>query len=220
MSILFAGAIDVECKATSPKSAVLEIAITLFSVFDLKMVDSLDILINPEDPFQVERDVAEQTLAWWRGEGNPDYAPSQAAIDHVWYTKTCRSLPEAMSMLEGFLGKYRENLNNIRFGMRGPDFDYPIIKDALEHVGIERSNLRFSKLDSNRTVDAFNELLGIPEVNPVILDTLSPFGRHVPHTAICDAIEEGYQLARFYNLAGRLRVHPELSKLVDEYRYE
>lgn len=220
MTVLFAGAIDVECKATTSKSAVLEIALTIFNVFDLRMVDSIDILIDPNDPTQANRLVMEDTLAWWRREGNPDFAPSQEAIDHVWNTKTCRTLPEAMQMFENFLSKYQKNLNNIRFGMKGPDFDFPIIKDALEHVGITRTNLRFSRLDSVRTMDVVNSELGIPPVDPKILDALSPLGKHVPHTAICDAIEEGYQLARFYNLIGRLRVHPELSKLIDEYKYD
>ena len=189
--------IDIETKNVTANSYILAIGAVLFDNYTLKTQACLNLEFDPNDPEQANRTEANFTLDWWHTRGEEPKFPSQAAYDRTW-SGTLKFLA-GMELFDKFMRQLPRD-GDIVLPMRGPDFDYVILKDALRDAGIYRTPMYARALDSHRTIERVLEALEIPPVSEAEHKNMVWKGEPIPHVAIYDAAIEGYETARMYHL--------------------
>ena len=218
--IKYAGAVDIEAKSLKHNAFILSIGWSVFNVKTLERVISHEVVIDPNCILQVKagRHVDESTIAWWHGQVDYRGAPGTIAREHTWGGElpsdeaikafaefTFLKLPDP-----DFVANEDEPWRTPKYyapkiAMNGPDYDWPVLKTLMEELGIEYNRFFFNKLDSSRTVRDTRNELGLPAIDKNILAKYSPFGEIIEHTAICDSLIEGYELAAHYNLMQKIK---------------
>jgi hypothetical protein len=184
---------DIETKDTEASAYLLSVGAVMFDNYTLKPVSVLNVTFDPEDPEQASRTSSPQTLDWWagRGEGHP----TQLAHDMTWHGRT--TFNEGMKQVDS----YFRSLPYGKFAMpmKGPDFDYVILRHALRQLGMYRTPLHARPLDSSRTVERVNHGLEIPPISDIEIQRFWNYPERIPHVAVYDAGYEGYETARMYH---------------------
>lgn len=184
---------DIETKDTVASAYILSIASVMFDNYTLKPVSILNVTFNPNDPEQGNRTSSDRTLDWWAG--NDASSPCKLAHELTWNG----TLGFRAGMEE--VDKYFRSLPYGKFTMpmKGPDFDYVIIKHALRELGMYRTPLHATPLDSVRTVERLSQGLELPPISDLELKRFWKSDTKLPHTAVYDAAIEGYETARLYH---------------------
>lgn len=189
---------DIETKDVAETAYILSIGVVIFNNYTLSVVGSLRVDFDPDDPEQSERTVSENTMEWWgnaHGDGCNRY-PSLIAHSIAFGGKT--KFNDGMSQYAKFLAQLPKDGKHVT-PMRGPDFDYPILKHALRQTGNYKAPLYASPLDSHRTVERILEALDVPKINDSEVKRYWK-GPPMPHVAIYDGALEGYETARMYHI--------------------
>lgn len=188
--------LDVETKDTAETSYLLAIGCVLFDNYSLKFVSSFRVGFDANDPEQEDRTESESTIEWWeshQGNGGKAY-PSDIAYDLAWGGTTKFS-----SGMDAFV-KYMKALPRDGYTvmpMKGPDFDYPILRNALKYGGFDY-RIHATPLDSSRTIERIYAALELPPIREEELRVFWKGPVQLPHVAVFDAGFEGYEAARMY----------------------
>lgn len=189
--------IDIETKNVTADSYILAIGAVLKNNYTLKTIACLNLEFDANDPEQANRTESDFTIRWWNTRGEEPKFPSQAAYDRTW-TGTITFL-QGMELFDKFMRQLPRD-GDIVLPMRGPDFDYVILKDALRDAGISRTPMYARALDSHRTIERVLEALEIPPISQAEHEQMVWKKEPLPHVAIYDAAIEGYETARMYHL--------------------
>lgn len=202
---LHVNGIDIETKSTAVNAWVLSIGMVKYRVRDLQIVDTLNLNIDPNCTIQQQlaRDVSDNTMRWWFPENSDKWSPSKIAQEWTWGGKM--STETAVSVMGNYLRNCRKDKTTVHT-MRGPDFDYVVLKTLYEQMN-EYFDVKFSMLDSHRTVERGLRALGIPPFNENELKHISPTDNYIEHVAVCDASKEAYETAKYYHLLWWIRHH-------------
>lgn len=188
--------LDVETKDTAETSYLLAIGAVLYDNYALKFITSFRIAFDPNDPEQEDRTESESTITWWQshmGEGD-DRTPSDIAYDLAWGGTTKFSV--GMEAFVKFMRQLPKD-GEIAIPMKGPDFDYPILRNALLYAGNDY-RIHARPLDSSRTVERVCHSLELPVIKDEELRIFWKGPKRMPHVAVWDAGYEGYEAARMY----------------------
>lgn len=196
---------DVETKSTQPNAYMLSFACIVFDVRTLTQLANIYRTIDPNDENMVEPyfHTDEGTLKWWRGDVDPQYAPDPAAYKEAFSGTT--KLPDALRDIIEFLEPIRKKHKHV-ISTRGPEFDIPIIRNALrqcdQYEGIFR---RFANNDSDRTAERVLTALGM-EIE-YVNEKHHWCNQHewVEHMPAFDAARTAYRTARMYHLLYLIR---------------
>ncbi len=195
--------IDIETKNVTADSYILAIGGVLYDNYTLKCISVLNITFDPFDEQQQNRTESDFTIKWWMTRGEEPKFPSQEAYDRTWSGTT--KFYQGMELFDKFMRQMPRD-GAIVLPMRGPDFDYVILKDALRDADIQRTPMYARALDSHRTIERVIESLDIPTVNETEHKRLWRGPRPLHHVAVYDAAYEGYETARMYHLLHCIRV--------------
>ncbi len=198
---------DVETKSTKPNAYMVSMACVAFDIKTLTQIANIYRTIDPNDenmkpPFF---DTEESTMKWWRGEGNPDYAPDPAAFKEA-FSGTAK-LPDAMKEIVDFLEPIRKKHKHV-ITTRGPEFDIPIIRNALRQCDLyEGIFRRYAINDSDRTAERVLVALDM-DINVDSEERLwCATNQYVSHMPAFDAGMSAYRTARMYHLLYLIRHH-------------
>lgn len=192
-------AFDCETKALRPNAYILSMGGSTFDVATLTMLGCTYVAVDPNDP-EADKifETDSGTVAWWNGEGNPDYAPTPEAKKAAWEgtTKIDVALKIVVEYFEGF-----KKFDSVLVS-RGPEFDMPIVCNALvacnQFQGIFR---KFSACESDRTVERLMLAFGIDMDEAVEGHNWLKKGEWVEHHPSFDSARSAYRTARAYHLA-------------------
>lgn len=184
---------DIETKDTEATAYILSIGSVMFDNYTLKPVSTLNITFDPDDPEQAQRTASPRTLDWWAG--SDATSPTREVHDITWSGKT----PFSVGMQQ--VDEYFRSLPYGKFTMpmKGPDFDYVILKHALRQLGMYRTPLHARPLDSSRTIERVYQSLELPPISEAEISRFWSHSKQLPHVAIYDAGYEGYEGARMYH---------------------
>ena len=213
----YGAALDLETRCFRPTAYVLAIGLAVFDVQSMQRIDSIECLIGPNDSTQSNRTIDESTDYWWAMSGSDPKYPSLQARDHNWQVPNPVTLKDAMDQIHAFLSKYDRQKWDMPIAMRGPDFDYVIMKNIVEQLGYDRYPLLMRMMDSSRTIDRFYGALDLPQATGFTLAGICPEGQYHKHIALHDAIEEGFHAARYYNFVSKLGRIPAVQELIGTY---
>lgn len=213
----YAAALDLETRCFKPSAYVLAIGVAVFDVQTMQRVDCIECVIGPNDATQSERSIHADTDYWWAMSGSDPKYPSLEARNHNWQVANPVSLREAMDQVQAFLAQFDRQKWDMPVAMRGPDFDYVIMKNVIEQLGLERYPLLMRMMDSSRTIDRFYAALDLPQATGFTLAGICPGGQYHKHIALHDAIEEGFHAARYYNFVGKMAQIPAVRELIGTY---
>ena len=190
--------VDVETKAIRPDAYIISVGAAAFDVATLKRISNYYSNIDPnnEDHNKMFHTDAE-TLAYWNGEGKPEYAPSEAARIEA-FSGTAN-----MKNVLWDLTKYLDSLGDIKMTitMRGPEFDGPILLNAMAGLNVKQGKMRrFSSYDSDRTAERLAEAFGFTLNPEAEAKNWLQHDQDIEHHAGSDAAREGYTTARIYHL--------------------
>jgi len=188
---------DVETKDVKESSYLLSIGEVLFDNWTLKVIGVFHVTFNPNDPEQAHRTVSDRTMDWWMNRSDPSVFPTQAAYDFTW--SGTMGFKQGMDLYAKNLFQMPKDGAVVR-AMRGPDFDFPILKSCLRDTQNYRAPLYASPLDSHRTVERVLESLDIPPLTENEITSFWRGGQPIPHVAVYDAGLEGYETARMYHI--------------------
>lgn len=191
---------DAETKSLRPDAYLLTTGLVAFDVPTLKMVGSSYMRIDPNDPkAKAVFHEDPQTVGWWEGKGEPEYAPSREAYTEAWGGTT--PMPEALWAMRKWLDEITGK-HNFVITMRGPDFDSPIFMNAFAQCDVPPGKFRkFSALDSDRTAERLALAFGF-EPDLTVEQVYWTRGKPAfEHHALWDAAKEAYTTARIYHLA-------------------
>lgn len=186
--------LDVETKDVIAPAYLLAIGGVLIDNYTLKAHSTLNVTLNPNDPEQAHRTTADFTIKWWETRGDMRY-PSQEAYDQTWGGTL--SFSEGMGLFDKFMRTLPKD-GEMVIPMRGPDFDYPILKDACRNLGL-RTPLYGRPLDSHRTVERVCMALEMPPISESEWAVVYKGRPFTPHIAVDDAAHEAYETARMYH---------------------
>lgn len=191
---------DVETKAIRSDAYILAMGLVGFDVPTMKMVGSFYSTVDPNDEaakaiFHED----EQTIGWWQGKGDPDYAPSEEARAEAWSGK--ENIKQVLWGAKKWLDDISAN-HPITITMRGPEFDSPIILNAFAQCDVPPSRFRkFSILDSDRTAERLSYAFGLIPDYHAEAHHWTRGKEAYEHNAGFDAAKEAYCTARIYHLA-------------------
>lgn len=189
---------DLETLALRPDAYILTAALSTIDIISLEFLLHTYVKFSPTDPvakdvFYVDSD----TEAYWKGMANPDYAPSKRAqIEAFSGTELLpEGLPKLVNHVEQFKNKGQVIVS------RGPDFDMPIIRNALQQCDCyQGAFMKVSMFDSDRTAERLAAAAGF-EINEEVEKRNWVYGGYDdPHMAPHDAAKEAYTTARAYHL--------------------
>jgi hypothetical protein len=187
--------LDVETKALVPNSYILSVGLAAYDIKTLRCVEFAEFVFDPNDPEQITRAIDKNTIEWWHNhqDNNPRY-PTKAVFEHTWGG----TLPfsTGMSKLASILRPYSKR-DDVVMPMRGPDFDMPILINALQETGNRKGALYARNLDSHRTVEKVIASLELPALTEK--EVIANIGEIKLHTAGFDAAVEAYDTARMYH---------------------
>lgn len=198
----YVGGIDIETKGVESDAFILSIGAAMFETRSLRLLDRIEYIMAPDDMAQKSRTSSPGTLKWWGMAGRGNSYPSLEARDVCWSGRD--TLPHALDMLDEFLASFTTDRGGPIITMKGPDFDYNILRHAYCENGWKRTALRPSLLDSARTTERLRIAAGIPKLDISHLADRLPRGKIIEHTAVCDAAIEGYENAFMYRLMQRV----------------
>lgn len=190
---------DLETLALRPDAYILTLANVAFDVPTMKMIGSCYHKIDPNDAKAKEIFYIDpQTVGYWEGKGDPEYAPSEKARIEAFSGTT--PLPEALWAAK----KWLDDLGNVKMviTMRGPDFDAPILMNAFAQCDIPPGKYRkFSILDSDRTAERIAYAFGLEPNWHAEAHHWTRGKEAYEHNANFDAAKEAYSTTRIYHLA-------------------
>lgn len=192
------GALDVETKGTEFDAYVLSISGAMYSVLTLKPVACMNANIDPNDPEQAHRSTSDHTMEWWSEAGQKN-RPSILARTIAFSGNN--STKAGLSVLKKFLDGLPKQRGSYTIAMKGPDFDYPILKTLLKDLDVKYVKLYGGDLDSSRTIERMFAMFDFPPIGPNEFRT--NVVRHGPsdeHISSVDAAIEAYSAARLYHL--------------------
>lgn len=198
---------DVETKSTAPNAYMLSFACVAFDIRTLTQVANIYRTIDPNDENMVEPyfHTDESTLKWWRGDVDPQYAPDPAAYKEAFSGTT--KLPDALKDIVDFLEPIRKKQKHV-VSSRGPEFDIPIIRNALRQCDLyEGIFRRFSNNDSDRTAERVLAALGMEIEYVNEKHHWCNLHEWVEHMPAFDAGRTAYRTARMYHLLYLIRTH-------------
>lgn len=188
---------DVETQSLKPTAYILSGSIQTFDIQQLKRVDGIYGTIDPNDPDARCFDVDPSTVDWWHGKGDPQYAPSVTSRTEAYSGTT--PMPQVLKTWTEYLDKYKSEESVIV--TRGPEFDIPIMMNALKECGVYMGLFRrFTMNDSDRTMERVLSMLGLNGdlhleesrwMNGEVFDAHNP--KH-------DAALSAYRTARVYHM--------------------
>lgn len=200
----YCNGIDIETKSTEVNAFVLAIGGVTFSTRTLGVVNTLNLTIDPECEIQtkyLQRHTSDSTMKWWFPQTPDNFSPT--ALAQQWTWSGTMDTETACQMLDKYLAELKKM--NAVYSMRGPEFDYVILNSLYKDMG-NRLNVRFSNLESHRTVERGLIALGVdPTLSEKEIEHISPSDNYVEHVAVCDAGKEAYQTACYYHLLWRIR---------------
>ena len=199
----YVGGIDIETKGVDADAFILSIGAAMFETRSLRLLDRIEYIMKPDDPAQKKRTSSPGTLKWWGMAGRGPGYPSLEARDICWNGTS--TLPYALEKLEEFMASFTNEHGGALVTMKGPDFDFNILRNAYSENGWKRVTMRPSLLDSARTTERLRIAAGIPRLDISHLADKLPRGKIIEHTAVCDAAIEGYESAFMYQLMHRVR---------------
>jgi len=188
--------LDIETKDVVPSSYILAIGAVLYDNHTLKVIATWRIDFDPNDPEQGNRTVCERTVDWWNTRKPGNAFPSQQAYDLTWNGTT--KFKDGMQQFAKYMNENPRNGVTV-VPMRGPDFDYVILRDALKDAGINY-RMPARNLDSHRTVERVISALGIPPASENEVQRWWKGPEPLHHVAVFDAAWEGYETARMYHI--------------------
>lgn len=191
--------IDIETKSTEVNAYVLSIGMAKFRVRDLRLVETLSLHIDPECSIQTKdlnRHVSERTMEWWFPKKPTKWSPTEQAQKWTWGGGM--STDTALMLTSKYLRDCSKDKTMVHT-MRGPDFDYVILKNLYDEMGLYL-DLSFTALDSHRTVERALKTMGVGALSDKELVRISPADHVIEHVAVCDAAKEAYDTARYYHL--------------------
>ncbi len=191
---------DVETKSTNPNAYLISFACVAYDVRTLMQLANIYRTIDPNDENMVEPyfHTDEGTMKWWRGEGNPDYAPDPQAFKEAFSgtTKLPDALKDIVEFLEPIRKKHKHTLTT-----RGPEFDIPIIRNALRQCDLYEGIFRtFSNNDSDRTAERVLAALDMEIDDVKEKHHWCNQNEFVEHMPAFDAGRSAYRTARMYHL--------------------
>lgn len=213
----YVASLDLETRDFEPSAYILAAGIAVFDVQAMQRVDQAEWLMGPNDTTQANRTIGSDTDDWWAFSGTDPKYPSLQARDHNWQVANPIALKDCCDQLEAFLAKYDRQKWDMPIAMRGPDFDYVIMRHAVRQLGYERYPLLMRMMDSSRTIDRFYAAVDLPQASGFTLAQICPGGQYHKHIALHDAIEEAFHSARYYNFLSRIAVLPEVRAIIGEY---
>lgn len=190
---------DGETQSLRPDAYLLSIGLAAFDVPTLRLIGAYYQTIDPIDPNALKIfHVDPGTIAWWRGEDKPEYAPSREAYAEAFSGTT--KMPEVLWGAKKFLDEFEGK--DVTLTMRGPDFDSPIIMNAFAQCNVPAGRFRkFSMLDSDRTAQRIMHAFGLEPDYDAEAHNWTRGKDAYEHHAAFDAAKEGYITARIYHLA-------------------
>ena len=197
------GAIDVETMGVETDAVILSISGAFFNVLTLKPVSCMNVNIKSDDPEQARRSISEQTMKWWEEAGQPG-KPSILARQIAFSGNM--SLSKALGVMKAFLDGLPKVRGTYTIAMKGPDFDYPILKSAISDVADRENKLKYTKLwggdlDSSRTIERMCDMMDIPPIGKTEFRlNCVRSGPSDEHISSVDAAMEAYVAARTYHL--------------------
>ena len=198
----YVGGIDIETKGVEASAFILSIGAAVFETRSLRLMDRIEYTIDPSDKNQRNRSVSNGTMMWWANAGKGDRYPSLEAKEITWGGNS--NLPYALKMLDEFINGFVTDRGRPFFAMKGPDFDYNILRNAYSENGWGRIALLPSMLDSARTSERYRRAAQIPRLDTSHLADKLPRKKIIEHTALSDAVIEGYENAFMYRLLQRV----------------
>lgn len=210
----YAGGIDIETKGTNPDCQILSIAVSLFEVSTMKLAGQFNEFCAPNDETQVKRTFDEHTLDWWANPANDPTRPS-AECRRITFGGR-KTLFDVLGELDNWLRSFGVTFDQLVLACKGPDFDFVVIDNALKMFNIRHFRLYARQMDSTRTIERFQTILKMPSVSVALLDKLSPYGKHIPHTSICDANLEGWEAARMFHVLGQIGNELEIAEYMPD----
>lgn len=210
----FAGGLDIETKGTEPNCQVLSVSVALFEVATMKLVGHFNEFCAPNDETQLKRTWTEHTLDWWANAGKDPTKPSEECRRITFSGR--KTLFDVLGELDNWLRSFGVTFDQLVLACKGPDFDFVVLDNALKMFNIRHFRLYARQMDSTRTIERFQTILKMPPVSVALLDKLSPYGKHIPHTSICDANLEGWEAARMFNVLGKITSEIEIGEFMPE----
>lgn len=198
----YVGSIDIETKGVDANAFILSIGAAMFETSTLRLMDRVEYIIDPSDASQRNRSVSHRTMQWWAMAGKGPQYPTMEARNITWGGTS--NLPHALKMLDEFVGGFVTDRGSARIAMKGPDFDFVILRNALDENGWGRASITPSMLDSARTVENLRRALQLPRPDCSHLADRTPYKKLIEHTALSDALTEGYEAAFMYQRLGQL----------------
>lgn len=206
--------LDIETDGSGADSYISSVSMASFMVTDLSLVNQYDYIIGLNDSLQANRVREERVLDWWRGLGNnahtnlggkPNDFPQRKAYEIL--QRGNGNLMDALIGLDSYLyemnRKYGLSLGEHVLVCKGPDFDPVILQHARKELGV-RFYMPARMLDSARTMERISTCLQLPKVNKEALGRLTPYGEFIEHVSLCDALYEGFEAARNYNILTKI----------------
>lgn len=208
----YAGGLDIETKGTKINCKILSVSVSLFEVATMRPVGQFNEFCHPNDETQRNRTEDTRTLDWW---ANPAWDPNGPTAECRAITfGGKRTLFDVLSDLETWLRSFDVTFDQLVMSCKGPDFDFVILDDAIKMFNMRHFRLYARQMDSTRTIERFQTILNMPAVSKELLDKLSPYGKHIPHTSICDANLEGWEAARMFHVLGNISSSIEISEFL------
>lgn len=191
---------DVETKSVKPDAYVVSMALNAFDVETLKHIGCCYGTIDPNDENAKCFHEDAGTMSWWRGEGDPNYAPSREAFKEAFSGKD--KLPDVLKRMVDFAEPLRRK-HKVSVATRGPEFDIPIIRNALSECGLYEGIFRnFSANDSDRTAERVLSLLNMDIDHAAEEWIWVKKNEWVEHMPAFDSALSAYRTARCFHLCG------------------
>lgn len=193
---------DIETKSLAPTAYILSGSIQTIEILSLRRIDGIYGTIAPNDPDAACFDVDQGTLDWWEGKGDPQYAPSRSSYVEAFSGNT--PMPEVLKTWSEYLEPYKSREAVIV--TRGPEFDMPIMMNALKECGVYMGLFRrFSMNDSDRTAERMLEMVGLN--GDLLLEGSRWLNGETydPHNPKHDAGLSAYRTARTYHMLMLIR---------------
>lgn len=191
-------AADLETAALRPDAYILTCALSTIKIATLEFMLHTYVRFDPNDKDAEAIFYKDpKTIGYWHGRDNPDYAPSERARLEAFggTTPIMEGLPKLVNHLESF-----KNMGQV-LTSRGPDFDMPIIRNALQQCNLYQGPfMKVSLFDSDRTAERLAKCLGWEINEDVERERWIVGDFNEEHMAPYDAAKEAYTTARAYHL--------------------
>ncbi|MGL5223057.1 MAG: 3'-5' exoribonuclease domain-containing protein [Shewanella sp.] len=195
---------DVESKSMRADAYILSIGLTAWDVATMRLIGAFYDTIDPND--EIAKGIFHEdpaTMAWWAGMSDtPEFCPSEEARIEAF--SGTRKMPEVLWDARNFLEKFKGQ--QVGITMRGPDFDSPIIMNAMSQCNVPTSLFRrFSALESDRTAERIMHAFDLAPDYEAESCNWTRGKNAYSHHAGFDSAREAYTTARIYHLAMILR---------------